>query len=139
MQARDVMTEGPASVRSTAPLSEAIALFQSMRVRHLPVVDRQGEVVGILSDRDLRSYQASVASPNPSSEAIAIRLDLPVSNFMSQGIFAVRPEANVQEIADLMIEKKISAVPVIDSEGTLVGIVSQMDMPREFGPFARFG
>jgi acetoin utilization protein AcuB len=58
---------------------------------------------------------------------------------MSQGIFAVRPEADVQEIADLMIEKKISAVPVIDSDGTLVGIVSHVDMPREFGPFASFG
>jgi acetoin utilization protein AcuB len=131
------MTEGPASVRSTAPLREAIAILQSLNVRHLPVVDRRGELVGILSDRDLRKYGFSDVWPELSLESLASRLDWPVSHFMSRPIFAVKPEAEIQELIDLMIDQRIGAVPVIDSEGTLIGIVSYVDLLRGLGPSAK--
>jgi acetoin utilization protein AcuB len=130
------MTEGPASVRTTAPLREAMAILQSLNVRHLPVVDRHGELVGILTDRDLRKYAFLDAWPDGSSDAIASRLDLPVSSFMSRAVFAVSPEADVGEIANLMIDQQIGAVPVVGSDGTLVGIVSYVDMLRELVPLA---
>jgi acetoin utilization protein AcuB len=136
MKARDVMTEGPTSVRTTAPLREAIAILQSLNVRHLPVVDRHGELVGILTDRDLRKYAFLDARPDGSSDAIAGSLDLPVASFMSGTVFVVSPEADVGEIANLMIDHQIGAVPVVGSDGTLVGIVSYVDMLRELAPLA---
>jgi CBS domain-containing protein len=136
MKARDVMTEGPASVRSTVSLREAISVLESLRVRHLPVIDRKGEIVGILSDRDLRTYSLAEALPELPLDAIAVRLEQPVSQFMSTAVFAVSPDADAEEIANLMIDEQIGAVPVIDSDGTLVGIVSYVDMLRELVPFA---
>jgi acetoin utilization protein AcuB len=136
MKAQDVMTEGPASVRSTVPLREAIAVLQSLDVRHLPVIDRHGELVGLLSDGDLRKYSFSEVRPELSVDPLARRLELPVSYVMSRAIFAVRPETELQEIANLMIDQQIGAVPVVNSDGTLVGIVSCVDLPRELVPCA---
>jgi acetoin utilization protein AcuB len=136
MKARDVMTEGPASVRSTASLREAIDVLQSLNVRHLPVVDRHGELVGILSDRDLRKYSLSDSWSEVPVDSVANRLETPVSGFMSTAVFAVDPEADVRDVANLMIDQQIGAVPVIDPDGTLIGIVSYVDMLRELIPFA---
>jgi acetoin utilization protein AcuB len=136
MKARDVMTEGPASVRSTASLREAMTLLQSLSVRHLPVIDRRGELVGILTDRDVRRHAGLESGLEPSSDPTAGHLELPVSQFMSKDVFAVGPEANVEEIAKLMIDQRIGAVPVITSDGALVGIVSYVDLLRELVPFA---
>jgi acetoin utilization protein AcuB len=116
MKARDVMTEGPASIRSTAPLREAIDVLQSLNVRHLPVVDRRGELVGILSDRDVKKSSSSDLWPQPLFDAMALRLELPVSEFMSKAVFAVSPDASVEEVANLMIDQQIGAVPVVDSD-----------------------
>ena len=118
-----------------APMREAIDVLQSLSVRHLPVIDRKGEIVGILSDRDLRKYSLANALPELPLDAITSRLEQPVSRFMSTAVFAVSPDADVEEVANLMIDQQIGAVPVIDSDGTLVGIVSYVDMLRELVPF----
>jgi CBS domain-containing protein len=119
MKVRDVMTQGPASIRSTATVREAIDVLQSLNVRHLPIVDAHGELIGILSDRDLHGS--------------AVRPDSLVSLVMSTLLFTVQPEADVRDVIDLMIAEKIGAVPVLDSDGALVGIVSYVDLLRELG------
>jgi acetoin utilization protein AcuB len=131
MKASDVMTEGPASVRSTAPLREAIAIMQSLNVRHLPVVDQYGDLAGILSDRDLRKYSFSDVWPELSLDSLVSCMEIPVAHFMSRAVFAVEPETDAREIANLMIDQQIGAVPVITSDGSLVGIVSYVDLLRE--------
>ncbi len=126
MKARDVMTEGPASVRSTTPVSEAIAVLQSLGVRHLPVIDRHGELVGILSDRDLRKYQLSGDAA-----------ELPVSRVMSNTFFVVSPETDLEELTHLMLDQQISAVPIVDADGTRVGIVSDVQPSCQRSVFAK--
>jgi acetoin utilization protein AcuB len=136
MKAQDVMTRGPVSVRATAPLREAIAVLQSLSVRHLPVIDRHGELVGVLTDRDLRKYAFSDVWPELSTVDIEGGLELPVSHAMSKAVWTVEPETNLEEVANLMISAEIGAVPVVDSDGALVGIVSYVDMLRELAPLA---
>ena len=53
MIAADIMTDNPRTIRSTDPVSDAVDLLHSMNVRHLPVVDGRGQLIGMLSDRDL--------------------------------------------------------------------------------------
>ncbi|HEX9295509.1 MAG TPA: CBS domain-containing protein [Polyangiaceae bacterium] len=130
MKVQDVMTEGPASIRSTTPVREAIDVLQSLNARHLPIVDGHGELVGILSDRDLRMFW----SPDIGSETrpdLMARLETPVCRVMCTVLFAVHPESDVRDVIDLMIDQKIGAVPVLDSEGGLIGIVSYVDLLRE--------
>jgi acetoin utilization protein AcuB len=115
--ARELMTESPTVVDATATLKNAIDKLQALDVRHLPVVDPEGQLVGMLSDRDLRSSM--------------FPLDAAVSSVMSTDVIAVDVEADVAEIIDLMLDNKIGAVPVIDSDDVLVGIISYVDILRE--------
>ncbi len=134
MKVQEVMTEGPASVRSTTSVREAFEVLKSLNVRHVPIVDARGELVGILSDRDQRSFW-SHDRPNGGSDEAA-RLELPVCTVMSTVPFAVRPDADVQEVAKRMIDQRIGAVPVLSADGALIGIVSYVDLLREWLPFA---
>ena len=115
--ARELMTESPTVVDATATLKHAIERLQALDVRHLPVVDTDGLLVGMLSDRDLRSA--------------AFPLDAAVSSVMSTDVIAVDAEADVAEIIDLMLDNKIGAVPVLDADDVLIGIISYVDILRE--------
>jgi acetoin utilization protein AcuB len=130
MIAGDVMTENPRTISTTATIAEAVDVLQSMEIRHLPVVDEGGNLVGMLSDRDLGPLLRVFTEG-----AEAQRLVLPLSRrrvveFMSAGILSVNPDTEVSEIIDTMLEQKISALPVVDGEGEIVGIVSYVDVLR---------
>jgi len=117
--ARELMTESPTVVDATATLKTAIEKLQALDIRHLPVVDTDGQLVGMLSDRDLRSYVG------------VLPLDASVSSAMSTDVIAVEPEADVAEVIDLMLDNKIGALPVVDNDDVLVGIISYVDVLRE--------
>jgi acetoin utilization protein AcuB len=115
---------------------EAIGILQSLNVRHLPVVDKHGELVGMLSDRDFKKYSLSHLSSEVELDSLGIRLETPVSRIMSTAVFAVDPETDVRDVANLMIDQQIGAVPVVSSEGALMGFVSYVDLIREHVSFA---
>jgi len=119
MVVAEIMTENPACIEIQAPLSQALELLDTLQVRHLPVVD-DGELVGILSDRDLAAYRrsAGIESALPGIAAV-----------MSSNVLSVEPEAEVSEAIDLLLEGNCGAVPVVEA-GTdrLVGILSYVDI-----------
>jgi acetoin utilization protein AcuB len=111
------MTKQPVFVRERTYVRDAIDLLQSLDIRHLPVVNEDREIVGMLSDRDLR---------DPSSNGVESR----VCDVMSSNVFAVEEEDDVKDAVELMLENKIGAVPVVDGDGALVGIISYVDALR---------
>ena len=136
MNANDVMTEGPVTIRSTASIREALTLIQALEVRHLPVVGPKGDLVGILSDRDLRALVQPFPFSDPKLSSFGGRLDVAVSYIMNSAVFTVRPDTDVKRIVDLMTDQKIGAVPVVDDAGGVVGIVTYVDLLRELVRFA---
>jgi len=130
------MTEDPVTIAPHAKVREAVRLLQSMEIRHLPVVD-DDELVGMLSDRDLRG----VSLPHLIDERwfgdLRHAMDEAVASVMSSDVLSVEAEADATEIIDLMLEHKVGAVPVVDADGNLVGIVSYMDVLRELAALAR--
>jgi acetoin utilization protein AcuB len=136
MKAKDVMTEGPTAIRVSASIREAMALFQTLEVRHLPVIDRDGNLVGILSDRDMRALMLPSLFEDPKMLSRGGRLETAVSYIMSAAVFTARPDTNIAEIVQTMIDQKIGAVPVVDGDGILVGIITYVDLLRELLPFA---
>jgi acetoin utilization protein AcuB len=126
--AKDLMTENPTAVRESAKVSEAVALFRDLDVRHLPVVNADGELVGMLSDRDLRSLTLPHVVDREWIGTIETALEARVSTLMSSGVIAVTVDAEAREIIELMLEHKIGAVPVVDADAVLVGIVSYVDL-----------
>ncbi len=129
MRAADVMTPDPVYVQQDRSLREAEHLMREYDMRHLPVVDEEGLLVGILSDRDLRSYipwdgQFGV----PDLEAIERRSD-PVSSAMQADPLYVRPDAGLGEVIDLMVQWKVGAIPVLEQGSEkLEGIISYVDV-----------
>jgi CBS-domain-containing membrane protein len=136
MNANDVMTEGPVTIRSTASIREALTLIQALEVRHLPVVGPKGDLVGMLSDRDLRALVQPFPFSDPKLSSFGGRLDVAVSYIMNSAVFSVQPDTDVKRIIDLMTDQKIGAVPVVDDAGGVVGIVTYVDLLRELVRFA---
>jgi acetoin utilization protein AcuB len=119
--AKEVVTVGP---ETTA--AEALALCRENGIRHLPVLE-EGQLVGIISDRDLRQATPALGDPDRAEALGGIR----VVDEMAKEVVTVRPEDPIEEAAMEMYERKIGCLPVVDDYG-LVGIVTSSDVMRAF-------
>ncbi|MFO0547201.1 MAG: CBS domain-containing protein [Polyangiaceae bacterium] len=130
MIAADVMTENPRTIRSSDSLAMALDALQSMQVRHLPVVDEDDNLVGILSDRDLGSLVRLFIEGADAEDLAAPLNSRTVAELMSADVLSVSPDTSTNAIVELMLEERIGAVPVVDGDGAVVGIVSYVDILR---------
>ena len=122
------MTPNPVAARPESTLSEIIDTLFSADIRHLPIVD-DGRVVGIVSDRDVRSI-AGIYLNKPAQEAVSSSPC--ASDFCETNVISVTPEDDILDVIDLMLSHKIGSVPVIDPhDQRLVGIVTYTDVLRE--------
>jgi len=134
MIAEDIMTREPVTVTESVSIGEALRLLAEASIRHLPVV-RNGDVVGILSDRDFRELGVPIIADGASYDRMRARLSQPVSVLMTGGVITVDRDADLSEVVEVMLEEKLSAVPVVESETTeLAGIVSYVDVLRAVQP-----
>ena len=123
MKVRDLMTTGVASVRSNEALSEAVRLMYDCDCGAIPVTESgTGHVIGMITDRDI-----CMATWNREQAPIALE----ISDAMSRELFFCSPDDNVADVEELMREKQIRRVPVLDEERKLVGILSIADMLTE--------
>lgn len=137
MKARNLMTLDVTTVLPTTPLKKAHLQMLELGVRHLPVV-AHGRLQGIVSDRDL------LAQARRKNRRLELP-EKPVSDVMSRRPITARPKAKVAELARLMIDEKIDAVPITRTGKKLVGLVTSTDLlllltelprPCELVPFA---
>ena len=128
MLAKDTMTENPVTATELMSVAEALGLLYELDVRHLPVV-RGRELVGIISDRDLRSF--SEVSEDEAIDAVERARSSTVGNFMNTSPVKVDPETGIREVIELMLLHRVGAIPVADLDtGDLLGIVSYVDLLR---------
>ena len=112
---KDRMSPTPVTIHPKASLAEARTLLDRHRIRHLPAIEG-GKLVGILTDRDIRS--AASASP----------LDrVTVAEAMARNVVTVSPDTHVREAAKLMLAHRIGGLPVLKG-GTLQGIITETDL-----------
>lgn len=130
MNARDLMTPNPVTVTPRATVAEVLDAMRELEIRHVPVVDR-GALVGMVSDRDLAQFDVAHLVRTEGIEGLRTELATPVVKIMSANPVAVNPETELPEIIELLIEHRIGALPVIDSDtGHVVGVVSYIDVLR---------
>jgi acetoin utilization protein AcuB len=116
MQVRDVMVKRVVTIGNKETAKRAWELMRDHHFRHLPVVDEQRRVVGIVSDRDLRPVLLSASLD-----------ELRVEEIMTEEPMTIDPEASVMEAARLMVDQKIGALPVVSGD-ELAGIVTETDL-----------
>jgi CBS domain-containing protein len=122
------MTRNVATAKAGDALVYAAARMRSIGVRHLPVVDGDDCLLGILSDRDLRS---AVGSAELEGDEVRGRVRaLRVGDVMSRDPLTVNPTAPLDEAGRILVEHKIGALPVIDDRRHIVGMLSYVDYIR---------
>ncbi len=130
MNARDVMTPNPMTIRSQATVAEAWDLMGEMEIRHVPVVD-DGTLVGMLSDRDLGRLDVTRMLVAEGADALRQELATPVAKVMTLDVIAAEPETELGDIVDVLVEHKVGALPVVHPDTReLVGIISYVDVLR---------
>ena len=114
--AKDIMTTKVVTVKPSTSIEDAACLLVRRKISGVPVVDEKDKtkVVGILTEADL------LAAPSGAKT---------VADVMKKRVVSVSPDTSVDEIAEILVKKKIKRVPVIDA-GKLVGIVSRIDVLR---------
>jgi CBS domain-containing protein len=120
-----IMTLHPAVVTSTTTAAEAGAIMVAARLRHLPVVDRGGELVGILSDRDLRGPIVGGGEQRPAPHADAL-----VGSLMTHAVVTAGPDDELGAVARAMVERRVGAIPIVGDDRRPLGIVSFVDVLR---------
>ncbi len=105
------------TLASEASLRTAVALFREHRFRHVPVCEPSGMLVGILSDRDLLRDGVLADSAL-------------IAEVMTTPVLTAHPETVVREIARVMFEEHLGAIPIVDVAGALVGIITRSDILR---------
>jgi CBS domain-containing protein len=122
------MRRDPASVTPLAPLLEAVGIMVDQGVRHIPVIDDDRRVVGIISDRDVRT---AIGDPLEALHGDLPELEeLRVAGVMTTNVTTVPESASLAEAAHHFIDERIGALPVVDAQQRLIGIVSYVDVIR---------
>ncbi|MFA0761485.1 MAG: hypothetical protein HZLCBSQH_001593 [Candidatus Fervidibacterota bacterium] len=115
-RAKDIMTTRVVTVKPSTPIPEAARLLVRRKISGVPVVDEKDKtkVVGILTEADLLAAPAGAKT---------------VAEVMRKRVISVSPETPIDEIAAILVKRKIKRVPVLEG-GKLVGIVSRIDVLR---------
>ncbi len=135
MKVKEVMTRDPLTIDPEAPLGTAMDVMRRKRIRHLPVVDDAGRLLGIITDRDLRQATFAPALAEHLSLGAQRRLrgigqaleDLRVKHAMTWVVVTTDPEATIARAAVVMFERRIGSLPVVE-DGKLVGILTERDL-----------
>lgn len=132
MRVSDLMSRNVVTIGTSDSCLEAVSKMHGARVRHLPVVDDDGALVGVVTDRDLRHH---LFGPRVLREVGTIAVDIllkavPVSEIMSTPVMSVPATAEVVEAARIMLEDKVGSLPVVEG-GRVVGIVTETDVLRQ--------
>lgn len=124
----DLMTREPIAVQPEGDLATAHDLMQEQRIRHLPVVDERGRVVGLLSHRDLLRESLFAQSGEPSFRTTL--QNTRIGDVMVRRVTTVRADTDIRLAAQAMLEHKYGCLPVVEGRRRLIGILTEADFVR---------
>ncbi|HHY39381.1 MAG TPA: CBS domain-containing protein [Clostridia bacterium] len=147
-RAKDIMTSPVVTVRADQTVREAARIMADKHFSGLPVVDEEGNLVGIVTEADLleRSQRLSVYAVRKTWSWVSPYFDLndlvsfrqgldhlaglKISDVMSRKVVTVEEDTPLEEIASLMVKHNVNRVPVLDKQGNLAGIVTRADIVK---------
>lgn len=134
MYISEYMTANPITVSGHVSLPEARKILSEYRIRHLPVIDGEDRLVGILTDRDLRSaYPSSVTSKQEAILAFERVQSSTVEDIMTTECSTLGENARLDDALLIFERDKVGAIPVIDESEKVVGLFSLLDLTTAYG------
>ena len=122
------MTKNVLTADPTTTLPEAHQLMMSKNIRRLPVVDKSGRLVGIVTLGDIRGAQPSEATSLSIWEMNYLLANLKLKKVMTPDPVTIGSDATIGEAARLMLENKVSGLPVVNDEHKVIGIITESDI-----------
>lgn len=131
---KEFMNKKVISCRKSDSISLALQLLDQNNVSKLVVIDKNGSVVGILSTNTLMTQSSFFTRNDARSRDYLLpsNKDITVSDLIDDNLITIKEEEDLAIAASLMIDYKISGIPVLDSKGNLVGLISKTDIVRAF-------
>jgi acetoin utilization protein AcuB len=131
MLVKERMSRQPILAPPNLPISEALNLMKKERVRRLPVVDKHGQLVGIVSDKDLLHASPSPATSLSVWEITYLLSQIRVEDVMTKQVITVTEDTPLEDAARIMADNKIGGLPVV-KDGAVVGIITETDLFKVF-------
>lgn len=127
MLVKDWMTKEVITVNVEDSMWDATKLMKKNDIRRLPVI-KKGKLVGIITDRDLKRASASDANTLEVHEVLYLLSEIKVKDIMTKDPITVPFDYTAEETAEVLLENKISGVPVVDDRHQIVGVITQTDL-----------
>jgi acetoin utilization protein AcuB len=129
MLVKNWMSKNVVAVDVNDSMQSAIYTLQDNKIKLLPVTS-QGKLLGIVSDRDLKKASPSDATTLDMHELLYLISRIKISDLMIKNPITVLPDHTIEEAAQLLLDHKISGLPVLDLKGNIVGIITKSDIFR---------
>ena len=131
MLIKERMTHNPVTIRDNTSLDEALKIMRDNKVRRLPVLDKQGKLCGIVSEKDLLYASPSPATSLSVWEINALVAKIKVNELMTKKVITICEDCPLEEAARIMVDNKIGGLPVMRGD-QLVGIITETDLFKIF-------
>lgn len=133
----DIMVKNVITIGLDDPFSKAWDIFRMHKIRHLPVVNRDQKIKGLITQRDL--YKTLAPKKEIEDEGtFYLKEDLDkfiLQKVMIKDVATLFADDTLGKAVDIMVKKKYGCLPVVDKQGVLVGILTQTDALRALAPF----
>jgi acetoin utilization protein AcuB len=128
MLIREWMTQDVITVKVDTSMMKASKMLKENNIRRLPVVDDQGKIIGIVTDRDIKEASPSKATTLDVHELYYLLSEIKIKDIMTKNPFCVNVNGTVEKAAVVMREKKVEGLPVVDDDDKVVGIITETDI-----------
>lgn len=134
---KSIMTMDPITVKKDDTIAEAARILKKFRIEHLPVIDDDRKLIGIISYYDLWECKKCYNEYE----------NVKVGEIMTKNVAKLYPDDKIGSVAEIFLENLFEAIPIVDETNTLIGIVTLLDViwyeykkeyPRHYGDFMHF-
>jgi acetoin utilization protein AcuB len=132
MLIRERMTRNPVLCAPDLPVNDAFDLMKKERIRRIPVVEKNGRLAGIVSDKDLLRVSPSPATTLSAFEIPYLLSKVKVGDVMTRNVITITEDTPIEDAARIMVDNKIGGLPVVNEDGAVVGIITETDIFKTF-------
>ncbi|MEJ2413570.1 MAG: CBS domain-containing protein [Anaerolineales bacterium] len=131
MRVKNRMTRAPITVQPKTSYNEALRLMEQNNIHHLPVLNKKGDLVGIVTQHDMLEAEPSRVSTLSIFEIASLLDKVTMDQIMNRPVKAIQGDCSISEAAHFMLEEDVGCLPVME-EGKMVGIITDNDIFKTF-------
>jgi acetoin utilization protein AcuB len=132
MLVKERMTTPAMTITPDTSFQDALKLMRDNKFRRIPVVDQDGKLLGIVSERDLLHASPSPATSLSVWEVNYLLWKLKVADIMTHHVITIAQDAPIEDAANLMVTRKIGGLPVVNGANQIVGVITETDIFKAF-------